>query len=736
MSKNAAKPDVSSTPPAESTPLAPPTPPALATLPSAAPPTIPASLSTLTQPLAALPPEPEIERVPLGRLSAVEIRNYRAYRGTFRLELPKGENLLIYGENGAGKSSLFHTLKTFLEAPDLRIIETEISGRKLSRPIKVTDSQHRFTTENPEVKLEFGQRKFAWTSTQNDTGHAIVRSLNKGKAFLDYKSLLGVHYVRPQETREIDTEKQDIDLFLLLIEYLLPHYTYSYRGTDRTFKERWDELNKEVRRTWRWSRRQKEPEKDFLADLEEFNQAFDKAVSDLAKQASMMLEVFKDDFQVDLRFQKGVFKRDPKKRIEGPKVLAIPAFRKLQCRDYPIFLNEARLSALAICLFLGAVKNSPATGLRLMVLDDILIGLDMTNRVKVMDLIQEYFKNTDTTNWQIIILTYSKAWFERLKDHFHKPDVSPPWKSVVLWEDWRAEDSSPHSVGNDVSPHTVADGSGTLLEMADRHLEHKDYKAAAVYARSALEAICNHTCSKANLSVIHVSSPKERKVEHYIEVLETRLGQLKKEEDRKIAIALIGRLREAQAFVLNRNSHFDVEEEDPLSGEVRAAIQTVKDLTEFFEKLSWRRAAFDGGQTLTALERLRIDLAEARKLARFGPKEEAIRKLSAAHHSAWEYYGQKERVALPIGTPLNAKLIWTAALSQTKLDATFDLRLKAARPYLFGCVNPADFASAKFEEAAKLLDELCPPPAVTAPPNASITNPPDRTSASLVTNQN
>jgi hypothetical protein len=42
-----------------------------------------------------------------------------------------------------------------------------------------------------------------------------------------------------------------------------------------------------------------------------------------------------------------------------------------------------------------------------------------------------------------------------------------------------------------------------------------------------------------------------------------------------------------------------------------------------------------------------------------------------------------------------------------KLDATFDARLKAARPYLFGCAKPDQFDAAKFEEAAELLEELC-----------------------------
>ncbi len=678
----------------------------------AAPPTpaivpIPTPPATTVQPPAAAPPDSEIKRVPMSRLTGIEIKNYFAYRGTFRLDLPKGENLLVYGENGAGKSSLFHALRVFLEAPDFRVPAPTESNPKATRAVVITDHRHRFTTGEPTVKLEFGQRVFEWTEEQNDTGHEIARLLNQGKGFLDYKALLEVHYVR-------SADKPTIDLFPLLIRRLLPYYTYSHQGTSRTFQSSWEWLNTDVKSTWLYRRRRNRPEEDFRAALKEFNEALERAAHDLGARASAMLATFGDDYRVDFRFTKGEFKTGPK-RIEGPTVLAVPAFRKLQCHDYHTFLNEARLSALAICLFFAALKESPATGLRLLMLDDVLIGLDMANRVKVIDLLRELVSDK-SREWQIVILTYSKAWFERLKEHLASPAWAHPWKSVVLWEDWRTEDNSPHTVIKDNSPHIVADGSGTLIEMAERHLLHKDYKAAAVYARSALEALCHHTCAKASLPVLHVAGPKERKVEHYIEVLENRLGQLKQQAERQSAAKLIARLREGQAFVLNRNAHFDVEDEDTLSGEVKAAIQTVRDLANFFEKLSWKKGNFDDGLALPPTERMTIELAEARKLARFGPKEEGVKDLAVAHHLAWEVFGRREKVVLPIGTPLNAKTIWTAAIGQTKLDAALDARLKAARPYLFGCVKSKDFDPTKFQEAAKLLEELC--GSQTAPPAA------------------
>jgi HEPN domain-containing protein len=379
-------------------------------------------------------------------------------------------------------------------------------------------------------------------------------------------------------------------------------------------------------------------------------------------------------------------------RIVEPRILALPAFRKQQFADYYSIFSEARLSALGICLFFAALKQSPATGLRLLALDDILIGLDMGNRLNVLGLVHEHF-----ADWQILIFTYSKAWFERLKDLVKTLSWSAPWESVVLWEEWH---------GTENSPRIVAAGSGDLLESAAQHLKRKDYKAAAVYARSALEALCHRTCAKASLPVKHVEQPKERKLEDYLVVLEKRLIELTDEKRYAIALKLVTRLREAQSFVLNQNSHFDVEEEDTLSGEVRAAIGVVKDLTDFFLTQSWKRSNFTDGKVLSAVERTGISLAESRKLVAFHQPAEAVKRLVDAHHAAWEAYGEREEVCLPIGNALDAKRIWEAALAQTKLDAGLDAQLKAARPYLFGNIEEKDFDRSKFEEAVRLLEGL------------------------------
>ena len=53
------------------------------------------------------------------RITGIELKNFRAFYGTYQINLHKaGKNLLVYGGNGSGKSSLYLALKMFLESSE------------------------------------------------------------------------------------------------------------------------------------------------------------------------------------------------------------------------------------------------------------------------------------------------------------------------------------------------------------------------------------------------------------------------------------------------------------------------------------------------------------------------------------------------------------------------------------------------------------------------------------------
>jgi energy-coupling factor transporter ATP-binding protein EcfA2 len=177
------------------------------------PPALTVSLVPPSAPTASLATAPETmkryKRV-RGHLAGISVETYRAFRGPFQLNLPRGENALIYGENGAGKSSLFHSVRDFLEAPQSEFLERdkpEAEGKR--RELRLADNQHRPKTGEPKIELEFEHGKFTWdapedASRKSGPWNAIVTATNKAKGFLDYRALLRIHFLPSQDGGRID----------------------------------------------------------------------------------------------------------------------------------------------------------------------------------------------------------------------------------------------------------------------------------------------------------------------------------------------------------------------------------------------------------------------------------------------------------------------------------------------------------------------------------------------------
>src|SRR5204863_7983142 len=130
------------------------------------------------------------------------------------------------------------------------------------------------------------------------------------------------------------------------------------------------------------------------------------------------------------------------------------------------------------------------------------------------------------------------------------------------------------------------------------------------------------------------------------------------------ALQLLSRLNQARTFVLNRNAHFDLEEEDTLSAEVGAAIEVMKDLTAFLTGQSWKKSNFQNGRALTAAEQMSAQLSAARALAEKGAKHQSQRAMAAAHGFFWQIYGAKIGVLLVLGADITPAAIWKAADEQ------------------------------------------------------------------------
>ncbi|MCP4150005.1 MAG: hypothetical protein GY757_19825 [bacterium] len=88
-----------------------------------------------------------------------------------------------------------------------------------------------------------------------------------------------------------------------------------------------------------------------------------------------------------------------------------------------MFLNEARLSAIAIAIYLGMIKRHlQLIPYKLLFLDDIFIGLDISNRLPLLKVLKD-----DFPEYQVFITTYDKPWYEFARSYL---EGAAGWKTM------------------------------------------------------------------------------------------------------------------------------------------------------------------------------------------------------------------------------------------------------------------------------------------------------------------
>src|SRR5580704_18122481 len=124
------------------------------------------------------------------KIKTLKICDFRAFAGPDPVTISlSGKNLLVYGENGAGKSSIFHALNEFFSI--------ELAD-PISRKARLEALRNRFsgqppTTEFIEVELDDGKPLARWDQTRHPadiapaSDHRVVNGAYR-KAILDYRA--------------------------------------------------------------------------------------------------------------------------------------------------------------------------------------------------------------------------------------------------------------------------------------------------------------------------------------------------------------------------------------------------------------------------------------------------------------------------------------------------------------------------------------------------------------------
>jgi hypothetical protein len=252
------------------------------------------------------------------------------------------------------------------------------------------------------------------------------------------------------------------------------------------------------------------------------------------------------------------------RRIVNQQLKLSIDFNGMPISSYETFLNEARLSALSLSLYLASVLLSnpaPRAGaalpLKLLVLDDVLIGLDLSNRLPLLDILASHF-----ADFQIILSTYDRVWYDIV--HLQTLE-SKKWVYAELFSE---------RIGDPGYEVPVLKSNSKLIQKAKAHFNAHDYRAAAVYIRADFEAKLKKFCSDNKLLVPYDKDPRRLTSEHFWNAVTGKRGG---DGTCHVDTAIKGRIESLRKVALNPLNHAG--SNNITKRELEEAIQTIENLT-------------------------------------------------------------------------------------------------------------------------------------------------------------
>jgi ABC-type dipeptide/oligopeptide/nickel transport system ATPase subunit len=431
----------------------------------------------------------------MNKIKQIKLKHFKFFYGEVTIDLER-QNALIFGENGSGKSSLYWALYTFMQSV---FKDTPQKVQKYFQHNHDENLRNRFApdTDDSYIKIVFEDDhkstsdKQISNSTVNTKTGTLIRQAVQGSELINYKLLSKIHdFKNPQQ----------IDLFPIMDKEILPFINFRehlgrHDGLAGTAQEWWDYIKPGMQPR---GKMHEQPYKTFIAAIAKFNTELQFYFDSIVESVNEYLEKFKQPFTVSFEienctynaFVEGSTTQRNHKTI-APNVFIhahfnhahIPAHKQKITRPHT-FLNEAKLTAIALSIRLSMLGQklsgvvAPDTP-KFLILDDVLISLDMSNREIVLDIILQEF-----TDYQLIILTHDRNFFELLRHRIKKFNQTN-WKYIEMYE-----------CEKDNIPQPLIKTSETYLDKAEKYFQLKEYEIAGNFLRKEAEAFCKEFLPK------------------------------------------------------------------------------------------------------------------------------------------------------------------------------------------------------------------------------------------------
>lgn len=434
------------------------------------------------------------------RIKELRIQNFKAFQQEEVFDFgTRGKNVLVYGNNGSGKSSFFWALYTLLQSSG----KTDEGVQKYFKKYVASDTKTHQTLKNvfmdesvdsyirlTSIDTETGKEDIYTIShntiNTNNDADTIIQELNLASDFINYKLLHNFYR---------GSHKQEVNLWPVFERDIFPFFT---EGTQNWLEVIIKGKTKDVPRINGRvaSRGRREVFEQELIDLNNKIQTLLTEIEDNAN--TFIKEQFfdgEDVIRITLTFNKK-FKFDNVRQDlwgenrEGHRhdqlhiKLSVEIFEKLPAPQWKSiervqsFLNEAQLTKIAIGIRIGALRTRPleAAKFKVLVLDDMLISLDLSNRMDVVRMILNKENKVGLKffdGFQKFILTHDKGFFNLIRRNTNEED----WVYYNFNKD--ESDKTAPKIKHDLTP----------LQKAVKYFEAEEFENCGNELRKEAEAI-------------------------------------------------------------------------------------------------------------------------------------------------------------------------------------------------------------------------------------------------------
>lgn len=510
-------------------------------------------------------------------INKIILRNFKAFYGDYEIDL-NGKHLLLYGENGSGKSSIYWALYTLLQASTK--IPTEIEkyfdfnqeehliNRYYIHKQDDTHGSGNYTKDigkNVEIEAQLQDGEILGISLNGlsaKTNPTILENLNRYSDFITHRLLINFYNFR---------NSQEIDLWKVFVRDIFP---FTYEDLDNG-KQTIQELIEELENTQPFK-----IENDKIVDLPDgghYNDYFDKIkstnieidkwVNKISNDANELFTDYfdnkKGNFRIELSFiDRFNYAKQPftiknhnteysvlseHRFLRTPKIILTISKKRSNGNWEPIsrpqtYLNEALITQISLSIRLALTKsravNYPG---QFLALDDLLISLDMSNRDKVLDIILDEFIG----KYKVYIFTHEKSFFNKVKSRLATRNIIDEWVIKEMYMNTFIEPNSPKIVNN-----------SCYLSQALKHLKEFDLPASANYLRKECEERLKQILPDNISKKVSEEETKYKQLEDLIgSFIKFYKEKLKQDPND------FNKLKEYKDFILNPLSHDNLEAE-------------------------------------------------------------------------------------------------------------------------------------------------------------------------------